>query len=73
MNERQKDDAADMMRQVAWQARIGACVSPWHTASYRVRYCTTVLGELPLVMTVNGLHLWAITLWTQLRQQGNAD
>lgn len=32
-----------------------------------------VLDELPLVMTVNGLYLWAITLWTQLRQQGNAD
>lgn len=31
------------------------------------------LAELPLVMTVNGLCLWAITLWTQLRQQGNAE
>lgn len=62
-----------VMRQVAWQAQIGAYLSPWHTASQRVRYCTMVLDELPLVMTVNGLYLWAITLWTQLRQQGNAD
>lgn len=73
MNGCQKDDASDMTRQVAWQARRGTYLSLWHTASYRVRYCTMVLGELPSMMTVNGLYLWAITLWTQLRQQGNAD
>lgn len=40
---------------------------------YRVRYEAVVLAELSLVMIVNRPSSRAITLWTQLRRQGNAD